>query len=247
MVLHLEKVWLKLNQRFWWRILNFVYVFSLFRNYLPLANAGPFIWTNLNPLHPRLLCVKFAWNCLSGSKEESLKMYFHYFVIISLWKKAVPFIWTKMNPFYPRMLCAKFGRNWSSGSGEEDCLNFVNVVLLFRNYLTMENAGPFIWNNLNPNHPRMHCAKFIWNWSSGSGEDFFLNFVNVFPNLLLRPNRGCRGRSSIATRHYSFRTHNGYTMNFSENVNSFSFKHIKSVLYRSFYMHKICIKFAKVW
>ena len=47
-------------------------------------------------------------------------MYFHYFVIISPWKRAGPIIWTILNPLYPRMLCAKFGWNWPSGSGEED-------------------------------------------------------------------------------------------------------------------------------
>ena len=46
--------------------------------------------------------------------------YFHYFVIISPWKRAWPFIWTKLNPHHPRMLCAKFGWNWLSGSREED-------------------------------------------------------------------------------------------------------------------------------
>ena len=29
-----------------------------------------FIWTNLNPLHPRMLCAKFGWNWPSGSEEE---------------------------------------------------------------------------------------------------------------------------------------------------------------------------------
>ena len=47
-------------------------------------------------------------------------MYFHYFVIISPWKRVGSFIWTNLNPFYPRMLCAKFVWNWPSGSGEED-------------------------------------------------------------------------------------------------------------------------------
>ena len=31
----------------------------------------------------------------------------------------------------------------------------------------------FIWTNLNPLHPRMLCAKFGWNWPSGSGEEDF--------------------------------------------------------------------------
>ena len=88
----------------------------------PWERAWPFIWTNLNPLHPRMLCAKFGWNWLSGSGEDFLisSMYFHYFVIISPWERAWPFIWTNLNPLYPRMLCAKFGWNWPSGSGEKD-------------------------------------------------------------------------------------------------------------------------------
>ena len=38
----------------------------------------------------------------------------------------------------------------------------------------------FIWRNLNPLHPRMLCAKFGWSWMSGSGEEDFFNFVNLF-------------------------------------------------------------------
>ena len=51
------------------------------------------------------------------------------------------------------------------------------------------------WTNLNPLHPRIHCAKFGWIWSSGSPKDAlcqvwlklaqwfwrgFLNFFTVF-------------------------------------------------------------------
>ena len=46
-------------------------------------------------------------------------MYFHYFVIISPWKRAGPFISTNLNPLNPRMLCAKFSWNWPSGYWEE--------------------------------------------------------------------------------------------------------------------------------
>ena len=37
-----------------------------------------------------------------------------------------------------------------------------------------KRMGPFIWRNLNSHHPRMLCAKFGWNWPSGSGEKYFL-------------------------------------------------------------------------
>ena len=47
-------------------------------------------------------------------------MYFHYYIIISPWKRAGPFIWTDLNPLHLRMLCAKFRWKWPSGSGEED-------------------------------------------------------------------------------------------------------------------------------
>ena len=45
-----------------------------------------------------------------------------------------------------------------------------------------KRRGPFIWTNLSPHHPRMHWAKFGWNWPSGSGEEIFflINFDDVF-------------------------------------------------------------------
>ena len=99
-------------------------------------------------------------------------MYFHYFLIISPWKRAGPFIWTNLNSLYPRMLFAKFGWNWLSGSGE-DFFNFVNVFSLSRNSLPLEKGGGLhLKKNLHSLHPRMLCAKLCWNWPSGfGGED----------------------------------------------------------------------------
>ena len=60
--------------------------------------AGPFIWTNWNPLHSRMLCAKIGWNWLSCSGEEDFKissMHFHYFIIISPWKREGPLRWAK--------------------------------------------------------------------------------------------------------------------------------------------------------
>ena len=49
------------------KIFKFVNVFLQFCNYFPLGIgcAGPFIWTNLNPLHPRMFCAMFGWNLRS--------------------------------------------------------------------------------------------------------------------------------------------------------------------------------------
>ena len=61
-------------------------------------------------------------------------------------------------------------------------LNFINVFLLFRYYLPIELLnGPYLkkLKSLSP-MPKMLYAKFGWTWLSGSGEDDFFNFVNVF-------------------------------------------------------------------
>ena len=64
---------------------------------------------------------------------------------------------------------------------EKKIINFVNVFVLLGNYLPLEKwGGSFIWTNLNPLYPRMNCAKFGWNWPSGSDWEVFLIFVNVF-------------------------------------------------------------------
>ena len=79
-------------------------------------------------------------------------------------EKAEPFIWTIL------MHCAKFGWNWPSGFGED----FLNLSMYFRNFVIIsvwKRMEPFIWTNLNFLLPRMPCAKFGWNWPSGSGEE----------------------------------------------------------------------------
>ena len=59
--------------------------------------------------------------------------------------------------------------------------------MYFRYFLIispLKRAGPFMWTNLNPLYPRMLCAKFGWNWPSGSGQEDFLNFLNAFSLFL---------------------------------------------------------------
>ena len=72
------KVWLKLAQCFWSRrFINIFNLILLFCYYLSLEKSVSFIWTNLNPLHTRMLCVKFGCNWQSGSWEEveNVKIY----------------------------------------------------------------------------------------------------------------------------------------------------------------------------
>ena len=127
----------------------------------------------LNPYHPKMVCANLVeiGPVILGKKifKFSLK-YFHYFVIISPWKRTRPFIWTNVNSLHQMMLYAKFGWNKSSGSEDffEISLMYFAIIVIISPWKKM---GPFIWTNLNPNHPRMLCTKFGWNWSSGSGEE----------------------------------------------------------------------------
>ena len=52
----------------------------------------PFIWTNLNPIHPRTLCSKFGWKLVQGSGQclwihEILVV--HWDVICGWWVSAI--------------------------------------------------------------------------------------------------------------------------------------------------------------
>ena len=68
--------------------------------------------------------------------------------------------------------------NWSNGSWEEDFFLISSKYFRYFVIITHWNiAGPFIWTNLSILHPRMHFAKFCWNWSSDSWEEDFLNFA----------------------------------------------------------------------
>ena len=79
--------------------------------------------------------------------------YFCYFVIISAWKRAGPFIRRNMNAHHPRMLCAKFG--WKI------FFNFVDVFLLFINYLLLEKCRALHLNKIASPSPKDALCK-VW-------------------------------------------------------------------------------------
>ena len=70
----LFKVWLKLAQ--WFRkkyifvLRQCIFAISLL-SLLENGQSSWFIWTNLNPIHPRMLCLKCGRNWPSGSGEDN--------------------------------------------------------------------------------------------------------------------------------------------------------------------------------
>ena len=51
--------------------------FAIFVIISPWKRAGPFIWTKLKPLHPRMLCAKFGrnWHFVLEKKMKMWKVY----------------------------------------------------------------------------------------------------------------------------------------------------------------------------
>ena len=160
----------------------------------PWKTVWPFIWTDLNPLHPRIFFAKFGCNLPIGSKENEILKYVNLFWLFqnfSPWKRTLAFHWTNSNPLYPRILCAKFGWNCRTGSGEDDFSNLSNVFSLFRNYLPFKEDRALHLNKHFPLHPRMLCAKFGWNWSNGSGEkDFWISSMYFCYFVIISPCKG---------------------------------------------------------
>ena len=100
-----------------------------------------------------------------------LSMCFRYFVIFFPWSRTRPFICKNLNFIHQTMLCTKFGWNWPSGFGA----NIFCISSMYFCYFVIispwKKELPFIWTNLNSLHPKMFCAKFDWNWPSGSEEE----------------------------------------------------------------------------
>ena len=94
------QVWLKLAQWFWRRffLISSMY-FCYFLIISPWKRTGAFIWTNLNPLHPRLCfgpsVVEIGSVVLEKKIFKFCQCFCVYFLIISPWKRAGPFIWKR--------------------------------------------------------------------------------------------------------------------------------------------------------
>ena len=79
-----------------------------------------------------------------------MSMYFRYFIIISLLKRAWPFIWTNLNPLHPSMLCVKSGLKLALWFWRRWIFNFVKLFCYFIIISPWKRVWPFTWKNLNP-------------------------------------------------------------------------------------------------
>ena len=105
---------MKWAQWFWRSFINFVNVFPLFCNNLPVLEAVALHFRKIESLYlyPRMLCATFGWNWHSCSGDFSLfrSGIFDISLLIHLGKGCVwSYILTNLNPLYQRILCARFG------------------------------------------------------------------------------------------------------------------------------------------
>ena len=118
----------------------------------------PFICTNLNPLHLRMLCAAFCWNWAIGSGRywEFVNGLFAYFLIIFPCKKAWPIFWTKSIFFLHKVDLCQVG--WKLGQWFwRRFLKFFMEFSLFVIISSLKIPWPLIWKktNLNSLYPRV--------------------------------------------------------------------------------------------
>ena len=147
------------------RFLYLVNVLSLFRNYLP-SFKKKLEFPSLNNASCQI-CLKLAQSFWRRRFLIS-SMYFHYFVMIPLWKRVWPFFSINWNPLHPRMFCAKLVEIGHMVM-EKKNLNFVKWM--YFNYFVIispwKRMWPFNWSNLNPLHQGCFMPSlFGWNWPS---------------------------------------------------------------------------------
>ena len=98
-------------------------------------------------------------------------MYFHYFIIISPWKRGGGLHLNKFESPSSRNTLCQVWLKLAIKLWRGRFLNFINVFSLFNYNLPLERTWPFIWTNFKPLYPMMLCAIFYLNWPSGSWEE----------------------------------------------------------------------------
>ena len=134
----------------------------------PWKRAGPFNWTNLNPLHPRMLCA--VW--LKLAQWFWRRRFLHFRKYILLFHIYLPFEkggalqLNKLESPLPKDALSKLGWNWPSGSGEED----ENVKSLQqrrqrqRTYFDQKSSLEPYWAQVSYNIEFQCLYKNIFNW-----------------------------------------------------------------------------------
>ena len=100
----------------------------------------PFIWTNLSPLHLRMLCPKFGWNWHSGFGED---FKYHQCILANITsplKKGMALHLNKLESLSLKNVLCPIRLKLAQWFCRKIFLNFLNVFSLFHNYLPLEKS-----------------------------------------------------------------------------------------------------------
>ena len=165
---------------FWWfwrrRFLNSVNLFSLFRNYLPLEKGVALHLNKFELPSPNGCFVPSLVEISPVVLEKKILKYLFFNIILLfrnclLLEKGVALYLKKLESLSPKDAFCQVWLNLAQLFLRKRFLNIFIIIYYFEITSPWRRAWPFIWKNLNPLHPRMLCAKFGWNWPSGSGEE----------------------------------------------------------------------------
>ena len=139
----------------------------------------PYIWTNLNLIHPRTLCTKFCWNWFGGSWVNFLKIFlqctwhalFRYYLPL---EKDGALQLNKLEFPSPKNALWQVWLKFVLWFWRRRSLKVVNEFPIFLNYLCLEKDGSLHLNK--PKNALCHVWLKLaqWFWRRRS-----FNFVNI--------------------------------------------------------------------
>jgi hypothetical protein len=146
--------------------------------------ASSFIWTNLNPLPPRMICVKSNQNWPCGSGEQDLSITPSHFFNYLPCEEDLAFYLNKIESPSPK---DNLYQVWPAGSGKKTSKHFQCIFTLSLLSSLGEGQSPFIWTNLKPLPLEMIFAKWSklaqWFWRKSKNVKVLLTDGRTADNL----------------------------------------------------------------
>ena len=125
-----------------------------------------------------MLYANFGWNWPSGSRLLWIRfviIYWLFCTYLPLEKGGAHHL-NKLDSPSPKDALCQVWLKLAQWFWRRRFFNFVNVLMLFHNYVPLEKGMVLHLINLKTLHPRMLCTRFGWKWPRDSEEEYFLRF-----------------------------------------------------------------------
>jgi hypothetical protein len=162
--------------------------FYIFVIISPLRGVWTLIWTNLNFLHPRMICTKFDWIWPSSSGEEDFFKIFSAFLLFRYYlpfKKGSPLDLNKRESPRPKDDLCQVWFKLAQWFWRRRFLYDPTPILHFCEYLPFEEDLALYLNKLESPSPKDDLYQLWLNLAQWFWRRKFLNIFSVFFILLL--------------------------------------------------------------